>query len=67
MLGKIEGKKEQRTIEDEMVDGINDSTDEFEQTLADGEGQGAWHAIVHESGRVGHDLVTEQQQGKTGR
>ena len=28
--GKDWRQKEQRTIEDEMVDGINDSTDEFE-------------------------------------
>ena len=39
--------------EDEMLDGISKlgmsklSGHEFEQTLGDGEGQGAWHATVH--------------------
>ena len=26
------------------------------------EGRGAWHAAVHGVARVGHNLVTEQQQ-----
>ena len=49
MLGKIEGKKEKGTTKDEMV-GWHQRLNghEFEQTLGDGEGQGAWHAAVHE-------------------
>ena len=65
--GKDWRQKEKRMIEDEMVDGINESMDEFEQTVADGEGQGAWHAVVHGVPKSWHDLVTEQQQGETGR
>ena len=42
------------------LDGINDSMDEFEQTLGDSEGQGdlvCWSPWGH---RVGHDLATKQ-------
>ena len=41
MLGKIEGRREQKM---RWLDGITNSMDEFEQTLGDGEGQGslAW-------------------------
>ena len=36
---------------------------EFEQTLGDGKGQRAWCAVQSMGlQRVGHDLVTEQQQ-----
>ena len=35
---------------------------ESEQTLEDGEGQGSLACCSHGSQRVGHDLVTEQQQ-----
>ena len=38
---------------------------EFEQAPGDGKGQGMWCAAVHGVTRVGHDLVTEQEQRKT--
>ena len=34
---------------------------ESEQNLGDSEGQGAWHAAVHELQRFEQDLATEQQ------
>ena len=49
MLGKIEGKRQDKgTTEDEM-DGWHHLPDghEFEQALEDGEGQEAWCAAVH--------------------
>ena len=56
-------RQEKGMTEDEMVrrhhrlNGL-----EFEQTLGDSEGMKAWHAAVHWSQRVGHNLVTEQQK-----
>ena len=46
MLGKIEGKKEKRVAEDDMVKYHHQlNEDEFEQTPEDSEGQGslAWY------------------------
>ena len=34
----------------------------FEQPLGDCEGQGTWHAAVHEVTRIEHDLMTKQQE-----
>ena len=52
----------ERATEDEMVNGITDSTDmslsKLWKIVKDRE---AWHAIVH-GVTVGHDLVTKQEQ-----
>ena len=43
------GQEEKRATEDEMGVWHHElSGREFEQTPGDGEGQGAWHAAVHE-------------------
>ena len=47
MLGKIEGRKERRAAEDEMVRQHHQlNGHKFEQTPGDSEGQGAWCAAV---------------------
>ena len=62
MLGKIEGRKK-RLEEDEMIRWHHLlKGHEFEQTLGDGEELEAWCAAVHWVTKVGHDLITEQQQ-----
>ena len=48
--------------EDEWLDSITDSVDINLSKLRDCEGQGTWHAAVHEVTRVKYDLMTEQQQ-----
>ena len=50
MLGKIEGPKEKGMTEDEMVrwEIVNDRE--------------AWNASAYGISRIGHNLVTEQQQ-----
>ena len=56
MLGKIEGRKEKVTTEDEMV-GWHHQLDghEFEQALAIGDGQGSLACCSPLGHRVGHD------------
>ena len=63
MLEKIEDTR--RRVQQWMrwLDGITDSIDMNMSKLQEiVEHRGAWHAAVHESQRVGHDLVTEQQK-----
>ena len=67
MLGKIEGgrRRGQQRIRWYLMDGITDSMDmnssKLQEIMKYGE---AWHAAVHGSQRVRHDLVTEQQVTK---
>ena len=46
MLGKIEGRRRRGWQRMRWLDAITDSTDEFEQTPGDSEGQTAWCAVV---------------------
>ena len=63
MLGKIEGRRRKEQQRMRWLDGITDSVEInlniLKETVKDRE---AWRAAVHGSQRVGHDLVTEQQQ-----
>ena len=65
MLGKIEGRRRRGQQRMRWLDGITDSTDmslsKLGKTVKD---RGASHAAVHGGRRVGHNLVTEQQQQK---
>ena len=62
MLIKIEGKRRRGAAEDEMVRHHHQlSGHEFEQTSGD-KGRRAWLAAVHGVTKVGHNLVTEQEQ-----
>ena len=47
MLGKIEGRRRRGWQRMRWLDAITDSTDEFEQTPGDSEGQRAWCAVVY--------------------
>ena len=63
MLGKIEGRKEKGTTEDEMAGWHHQiNGKESEQTLGDGEGQESLVCCSPWGCRVRHDLETEQQQ-----
>ena len=43
---------------DSIIDSMDMTLSKFWETVKDRE---AWHATVHQSQRVGHNLVTEQQ------
>ena len=61
--GKDWGQKENGMTEDEMVGWDHWlNRHEFEQTVGDSEGQGSLECYSSWGHRVGHDLVTEQQQ-----
>ena len=63
MLGKIEDKRKRGQQEDELLAGITDSMDMFEQTPGDSEGLRKPGVLqLMGSQRVGHDLATEQQK-----
>ena len=61
--GKDQGQEEKGVTEDEMVGWHHQlNGHEFEQIQGDGEGQGSLACYSPWSQRVGHSLVTEQQQ-----
>ena len=63
MLGKIEGRRRRGQQSTRWLDGITNSMvmrmSKLQETV---EVREVWRAAVHGGCRVGHDLVTEQQQ-----
>ena len=64
MLGKIEGR---RRTERQRMRWLDHTTNPMGLSLGKlwemVKGREAWHAAIHGSQRVRHDLATEQQQG----
>ena len=63
MLGKIEGRQRRGQQRMRWLDSITDSVNlnlsKFQEIVKSRE---AWHAIILGSQRVGHNLVTEQEE-----
>ena len=63
MLGKIEGRRRRGQHSMRWLDGIVDTTHRNLNKLCEiVKDREVWHAAVHGSQRIRHDLVTEQQQ-----
>ena len=63
MLGKIDGRWRRGWQRMRWLDSITDSMDMNLSKLQDVvEDKGGWHAAAYGFAKVGHDLVTEQQQ-----